>query len=132
MGMFNWVVCECPRCGGEGYMQIMEVVTTPVFGQFDVDDLSTLSDLSPSELTQVKAEVLDNMFECGGRAKADGCGHSFNPYQKASVQGLFGKGGVTINLSEDEFELLLQELRGGQRNHHDLSAYEQLLNHIDP
>jgi len=84
MGMYNEVFAKCPKCGSRCCMQISQVVLG--FGEFDLNDLSTFSDLSDSETTTVKNYVLEKDFYCNGGHSSSwndesevGCGNVFNP-----------------------------------------------------
>lgn len=73
MGMYNEVFKQCPECGKYGYMQIPQIVLG--FGNFYLDDITTLRDLSNEDLLQLKEYVKDGNFRCE-------CGNFFNVYEK--------------------------------------------------
>lgn len=62
MGMYNEVFCRCPRCGMRAEMQISSIV--PGFGEFDLNDLSTLSELSEDQLYELKERIASRHFKC--------------------------------------------------------------------
>lgn len=75
--MYNEVFKRCPECGSRGYMQIHQIVLG--FGNFNLDDLSTLFELTSDELVELSEAVGENVFMCGGHPDDDGygCGHRF-------------------------------------------------------
>ena len=82
MGMYNEVFKKCPNCSsGIGYMQIHQIVMG--FGGFNLDDPGTMSDLSLSQLKDLKETVYDEPFSCGGGLRQERideenmCGMSF-------------------------------------------------------
>lgn len=80
MGMYNEVFCNCPACGGTGYMQIGQIVLG--FGGFNLNDYSTLEDLSEEDLLELRARILKENFIC------QDCGHVFNPYMEKNKEDL--------------------------------------------
>jgi hypothetical protein len=106
MGMYNEVFKKCPHCpNGVGYMQIAQVVLG--FGGFNLDDPSTLEDLSMQELKLLKDRIHDDTFSCrhqdGSWAHEgddeDVCGLSFR---------------VLDEKEKDERERLIREITGNQ------------------
>lgn len=67
--MFNEVFKRCPKCAGRGYMQIHQIVLE--FGNFDLDDLTTLSELDIKQKLDLLGTVLCDSFTC------EECGHHF-------------------------------------------------------
>lgn len=76
MGMYNEVYCRCPKCGGLGYMQISQIVLG--FGEFNIQDRTTLEDLTSDQLEQLHEEVSEEQFEC------QSCNAQFNPLTNKS------------------------------------------------
>lgn len=72
MGMYNEVWCGCPECRtGFGYMQIPQVVLG--FGNFDLDDPTTLEELEINEEERFYRYVREDNFIC------QRCENVFNP-----------------------------------------------------
>ena len=89
MGMYNEVWATCPECGfGQCYMQISQVVLG--FGDFRLDNMSTLEGLTDDEIRTLKRYVLEDDFHCSASSvhfdeefcEKNGCGHVFNPLKK--------------------------------------------------
>lgn len=78
MGMYNEVFMRCPSCKQNiGIMQIPQIVLG--FGNFDLDNRETLSELSEEQLIQLKEYLLQDNFVCE-------CGNIFNPYKDNEVK----------------------------------------------
>lgn len=88
MGMYNEVYCACPKCGAQAEMQVHQVV--PGFGQFNIQDRSTLEGLSAEQLQELYDAVCEDQFRCPK------CYKRFNPLVRQAdkandaVRRLFG------------------------------------------
>ena len=69
MGMYNEVFCECPKCGGFGYLQVPQFVLG--FGGFYLDRPETMLELSYEDLLKLKSILGKERFEC------EKCGNYF-------------------------------------------------------
>lgn len=78
MGMYNEVWANCPKCPGQGYMQIPQVVLG--FGNFHVDDPSTFEDLEFDKILDIDSLIAKEMFYC------QSCSFAFNPVRDRREQ----------------------------------------------
>jgi hypothetical protein len=63
MGMYNEVFKRCPRCGKSCETQISQVVLG--FGNFDLDTLYNVQDLTTLEQLDLCEKLDDEIFYCG-------------------------------------------------------------------
>lgn len=87
MGMYNEVYCACPKCGAQAEMQVHQIVGG--FGQFNIQDRSTLENLTPDQLQELHDAVCEEKFVCPN------CHKHFNPLVQADpaddmIRKLFG------------------------------------------
>lgn len=94
MGMFNEVHKKCPDCGHKATMQIQQI--TLGFGNFDLDNPSSMDELSVEELYLLYEYVVEEyqLFEC------ENCNTSFKFYKQYQT------------IPKNERELALKELFG--------------------
>ena len=71
MSMHNEVFCQCPKCGGFGYMQIGQIVSG--FDGFDIQNRSALEELTIEQLKQLYEAICEEQFDCRS------CYALFNP-----------------------------------------------------
>lgn len=76
MGMYNEVYKRCPNCGTKAIMQVSQYAFG--FGCFDLDDLSTLSELNEEDMIELKKEIIQGWWFC----ENDNCYRNFNPYRE--------------------------------------------------
>lgn len=78
MGMYNEVFSTCPDCGGNGYMQIGQIVMG--FGGFNIDRPSELAeDLNETDLIELYSRVVERDFVC------QNCNLRFNRLQAKNL-----------------------------------------------
>jgi hypothetical protein len=83
MGMYNEVSKACPECGHVCIVQISQIELG--FGDYSLDNLSTMEHLSDENLVLLKEYLEHSTFYCQ-------CGNSFKykPQNKNRVRDLLG------------------------------------------
>lgn len=87
MGMYNEVYCTCPKCGACAEMQIHQIVSG--FGEFNIQDRTTLEELTQDQLQELHDAVCKGKFGCPK------CHKQFNPLVQTepnndTIRRLFG------------------------------------------
>jgi hypothetical protein len=83
--MYNEVLCNCPNCDGQGYLQISQIVLG--FGGFNLDNPQQLMRFTIEELKRLAKAVEGEYFNCSS------CGFYFlrNEYKDLKQKEIFIK-----------------------------------------